>query len=172
VLSDSSPQIHSRMDLFQDCYWNWAVSIHAYVHPATPPKLKFKIKITTSIRTYLVFEATSNCRQRYREITISIDPIVSENTLSQAFAKEGYHRCHAPKKPILTDLQKIWQLRFAQTKSFLGSVCLAPCLWTAECCIWLSERWGILHVTCIKNDAHHDDCLRYCFSKNSYHYLE
>ena len=120
--------------------------------PATPvkPRQHSRIKIITHLRKCLVFEATKdvvNHRKSYHDIASSIDLKISENTLRQAFAKEGYHRRAARKKPLLSQSQKAKHLAFAQFMMLWDEFDWRSVLWTDECYIWMGEIRGVVNIT-------------------------
>lgn len=130
--------------------------------PPTLVKRKNKIKITTPLHKRLVFEATKNAASRrkpYHEIASSIGLNVSVNSLRRAFEKEGYHRRAAQKKPFLSQLQKTNWLEFAQSKLEWDEEDWYNIFWTDECYIWMGELRGTVHVTRIKDESFHEDCL-------------
>ena len=129
--SESGPEIrHQRLSYKQCCQiqalkfiagWTYSkiaetielplsTVFNVCLYPATSPRRKSRVKISTPIRKRLVSEATKNAESHckiFREVATSIGLDFSRQALRHAFAKEGYHRRRARKKPFLTDLHKL-----------------------------------------------------------------
>jgi hypothetical protein len=86
----------------------------------------------------LVFEATSTAESRRKplsDIAQEVGIQVSAKTLREAFAKEGYHRRVARKKPFLNETQRNRRLRFALEHRNWTAEDWKKVVWTDECYI-------------------------------------
>ena len=131
--------------------------------PATPRKRgKKPLKIDTPLRKRLVYEATLNSENRnksYSEIAAMIGLQASEKTLRAAFAKEGYNRRIARKKPYLDATRRMKRLQFGLNTQSWSREMWRRVLWTDECYVWLGGKRGTVYVTRRAGEEYLDDCL-------------
>jgi hypothetical protein len=143
--------------------------------PATPQrknKCGRKIKIDTPTRRRLVFTATLNAENRRKTMSeiaqlCDLGFHVSEKTLRQAFAKEGYHRRTARKKPFLDDIKREKRLRFALAHQHWTRDDWRRVIWTDECYIWLEGIRRKIYVTRAEGEEWLNDCLVPKFKKEN-----
>lgn len=139
--------------------------------PATPQrvgKCGRKVKIDTPTRRRLVFAATStaeNRRKPYSEVANEMGIEASDKTLRTAFAKEGYHRRIARKKPFLDQIKRDKRLRFALQHRHWTREDWRKVIWTDECYIWLGGSCRKIYVTRAVEEEWHDDCIAPKFAK-------
>lgn len=94
--------------------------------PTTPQKksqVGQKVKLDTPRKQQLVALATSDadhCRMPLVDIAHELGFVVGERALRKAFAKEGYHRQSARRKPYLNEVKRDKRLTFALSHSHWG----------------------------------------------------
>lgn len=139
--------------------------------PATPQRKNRcgrKIKIDTPTRRLLVFTATKDAEHRqkpYEEIAKIVGVEASNKTLREAFAKEGYHRRSARKKPFLNYEKKSKRLNFALAHRHWTVADWRRVIWTDESYIWLGGKRGKVYITRAAEEVWLEDCLVPKFSK-------
>jgi len=144
---------------------NLAVStVHDICHgPSTPRKTKGRpILLDTPTRCRLVAMATQSAEHRrmpLREVAALCDIEACDRTLRKAFAKEGYARRVARRKPLLDARQRQLRLDFALAHHEWTIEDWRRVIWTDECYIWLSGTLNRTWVTRRPSEVYHDDCL-------------
>ncbi|KAH0604922.1 uncharacterized protein H6S33_006590 [Morchella sextelata] len=139
--------------------------------PATPKRKNRcgrKIKIDTPTHRRLVYVATLNAENRrkpYADIAQLVGVEADSKTLQEAFAKEGYHRCSARKKPSLDDIKRAKRLTFALAHRHWTVQDWRRVIWTDESYIWLGGKRGRVYVTRAVEEVWLEDCLAPKFSK-------
>ena len=83
----------------------------------------------------------------------------SEYPLRAAFAKEGYNRRIARKKPYLDVTRRMKRLQFGLNTQSWSREMWRRVLWTDECYVWLGGKWGTVYVTRSAGEEYLDDCL-------------
>lgn len=139
--------------------------------PATPQRegrCGRPLILDTPTRRQLVFAATATAESRrkpWSDVAEEIGIRVSAKTLRAAFAKEGYHRRVARKKPFLNESQRNRRLTFALAHRNWTERQWRGVVWTDECYIWLEGSFGRLYVTRNGEEEWIDDCIAPKFAK-------
>ena len=138
--------------------------------PQTPPRPRGRLPVCrTSTRKRLIKRATidaTNRRLPFEAIAELESVNVAPNTLTKAFAKEGYYRRKARKKPLLTEKHKAARLAFALEHIDWGLDDWARVLWTDEASIKVGW-FGQIYVTRTVGEELLEDCLTARFRKYS-----
>ena len=141
--------------------------------PTTPQKktrVGRKVKINTPQRQQLVALATLDAehrRMRLVDIAQELGIEAGEKALRKAFAKEGYHRRSARRKPFLDEVKRDKRLAFALRHSNWGIQEWRHVIWTDECYVWLGGLQGKVYVTRAAQEEWHEDCLVPKFQKEA-----
>ena len=144
---------------------NLSVStVHDICHaPATPRKTKGRpVLLDTPTRRRLVATATESAGHRrmpLSEVAALCNIEACDRTLRKAFAKEGYRRRVARRKPLLDARQRQLRLNFALAHRDWTSNDWRRVIWTDECYIWLSGTQNRTWVTRRPGEEFNDDCL-------------
>lgn len=138
--------------------------------PTTPPRPTGRLPVCrTSTRRRLIKRATIDATHRrlpFAAIAELESIKVHPQTLTKAFAKEGYLRRKARKKPLLTNKHKAARLAFAKEHIDWDLNQWERVLWTDEAsikCGW----FGQVYVTRTVGEELLEDCLTARFRKYS-----
>lgn len=161
----SYPRIAQDQNLAVSTVWDIC---HA---PATPKKRKGRpFSIDTPTRQRLVATATQNSLHRQMplpDIAEICGVRASERTLRKAFAREGYHRRKARKKPFLNAETKEKRLHYALSHRHWTSEDWRRVIWTDESYVWLSGPRGTIWVTRRPGEEYEESCIAPKFPKKN-----
>ena len=127
----------------------------------TKPKGGPPLLINTPKRKALVELATSDSKHRrmsYEEVAEEAGVQACSRTLTRAFAKEGYYRRIAAKKPMLTDKHKVDRLAWAHAHKQWDFSDWCRVNWTDESS-FTTGGFGDTRVTRKAGEKFLDDCL-------------
>lgn len=111
--------------------------------------------------------AITHRRKAFREIANEMLPKISESTVRNILAAEGYHRRAARKVPYLTKRHKIDRMRWAQLYKAFTNVDWAKVIWSDECYVYIGDDRGRIYVTRRADEELNEDCLVPRFKQSS-----
>lgn len=124
-------------------------------------------KLTDQTRRRIVRTAVKDRRMPFQEIANSLDPPVSDATIRNVLADEGYHRRVARKVPYLRASHKCDRMRWARKYKPFDDDDWGKVIWSDECYIYLGDNRGRIYVTRRPDEEFVEDCLVPTFKQSS-----
>ena len=127
--------------------------------------------VTDKAECLIVRNAVKECQLPFQEIANSIDLKISDATVQNVLASEGYHRRVARKVPYLHITHKRDHMWWVQKYKSYNTEDWGKIIWSDKCYIYLGDNQGRICVTQHPDEEFDKDCLVPTFKQSSVHVM-
>ncbi|KIJ98565.1 hypothetical protein K443DRAFT_65795, partial [Laccaria amethystina LaAM-08-1] len=123
--------------------------------------------VTDRLKRQIINAAKKSRRQPFQEIANNLEPQISDATIRNVLAEEGYHRRVARKVPYLTKVQKTKRVQWARLHKDYTPRNWEDVIWSDECYVYLGDDRGRVYVTRRADEEYDEDCLVPTFKQSA-----